>query len=78
MEENVSAYIFFRSKAEVASTTPPSRRATNTTEGSIFGEVAEWLNAHAWKACVAQATAGSNPALTASEKGSKEEPFYSL
>ncbi len=31
-----------------------------------YGEVAEWLKAHAWKVCVPQkGTAGSNPALSA-------------
>ena len=30
------------------------------------GEVAEWLKAHAWKACVRQRTEGSNPSLSAS------------
>ena len=29
------------------------------------GEVPEWLNGHAWKACVGQPTAGSNPVLSA-------------
>lgn len=28
------------------------------------GKVAEWLKAHAWKACVGNTTAGSNPALS--------------
>jgi hypothetical protein len=30
------------------------------------GEMAEWLKAHAWKACVPQGTVGSNPTLSAS------------
>ena len=29
------------------------------------GEVSEWSIEHAWKACVLQGTAGSNPALSA-------------
>ena len=29
------------------------------------GEVSEWLKEHAWKACVRQRTAGSNPVLSA-------------
>ena len=29
------------------------------------GEMAEWLKAHAWKACVPQGTVGSNPTLSA-------------
>ena len=33
---------------------------------SLFGEMAEWLKAHAWKACVPQGTQGSNPCLSAS------------
>gem|GEM_PF-1525741 len=32
---------------------------------SARGEVLEWPIRHAWRACVAQATAGSNPALSA-------------
>ena len=31
----------------------------------FFGEMAEWLKAHAWKACVGKPTAGSNPVLSA-------------
>ena len=31
------------------------------------GEMAEWLKAHAWKACVPQGTVGSNPTLSAIE-----------
>lgn len=29
------------------------------------GEVSEWPNVQAWKVCVPQGTAGSNPALSA-------------
>jgi hypothetical protein len=29
------------------------------------GEMAEWLKAHAWKACVLKGTVGSNPTLSA-------------
>jgi hypothetical protein len=32
------------------------------------GEMAEWLKAHAWKACVPQGTVGSNPTLSARRK----------
>ena len=32
---------------------------------SVSGEMVEWSKAHAWKACVAQATGGSNPPLSA-------------
>ena len=31
----------------------------------IYGEVTEWSKVHAWKACVAQVTEGSNPSLSA-------------
>gem|GEM_PF-2469909 len=31
------------------------------------GEVLEWLNRHAWKACVVLATVGSNPTLSATK-----------
>jgi hypothetical protein len=30
------------------------------------GEMAEWLKAHAWKACIPQGIQGSNPCLSAS------------
>ena len=29
------------------------------------GEMAEWLKAHAWKACIPQGIQGSNPCLSA-------------
>ncbi len=32
------------------------------------GEMAEWLKAHAWKACVPQGTEGSNPSLSATNE----------
>ena len=32
---------------------------------SCFGEVAEWLKAHAWKVCIRQRIEGSNPSLSA-------------
>ena len=35
-------------------------------ELATLGEMAEWLKAHAWKACVPQGTVGSNPTLSAS------------
>ncbi len=31
----------------------------------IYGEVAEWLKAHAWKVCIRQRIEGSNPSLSA-------------
>ena len=31
--------------------------------------MSEWSNVHAWKACVPQGTAGSNPVLSANKKG---------
>src|ERR1700756_3889014 len=33
---------------------------------SKTGEMAEWLKAHAWKACIPQGIQGSNPCLSAS------------
>ena len=30
-----------------------------------YGEMAEWLKAHAWKACIPQGIQGSNPCLSA-------------
>ncbi len=42
----------------------------------LRGEVLEWPIRHAWRACVAQATAGSNPALSATiDSPSTEGPF---
>ena len=32
------------------------------------GEVAEWLNAHAWKACLRKRNGGSNPPLSAQKR----------
>ena len=33
---------------------------------NIFGEMAEWFKAHAWKVCVlVKGTVGSNPTLSA-------------
>src|SRR5580704_12184210 len=31
----------------------------------LTGEMAEWLKAHAWKACIPQGIQGSNPCLSA-------------
>ena len=31
----------------------------------VQGEMAEWLKAHAWKACIPQGIQGSNPCLSA-------------
>ena len=41
----------------------------------LYGEVAEWSMAHAWKACVGQLTAGSNPALSAMQWSYRSNPF---
>ena len=32
---------------------------------NLPGEMAEWLKAHAWKACLPQGNVGSNPTLSA-------------
>ena len=32
---------------------------------AVCGEMAEWLKAHAWKACIPQGIQGSNPCLSA-------------
>ena len=32
---------------------------------ALYGEVAEWSKAHAWKVCIRQRIEGSNPSLTA-------------
>ena len=34
------------------------------------GEMAEWLKAHAWKACIPQGIQGSNPCLSAKHSSS--------
>ena len=36
---------------------------------SLVGEMAEWLKAHAWKACIPQGIQGSNPCLSAIKPG---------
>ena len=44
---------------------------TKTKSYVIFflgqGKMAEWSNAHAWKACEVRASAGSNPVLSAKD-----------
>lgn len=43
----------------------------------MLGEVSEWSNVHAWKACVVKATAGSNPVLSAkANKSLFEKTFF--
>jgi hypothetical protein len=43
------------------------------------GEMAEWLKAHAWKACIPQGIQGSNPCLSATDLESTTCDFcYSL
>jgi hypothetical protein len=43
-----------------------------------LGEVSEWLKEHAWKACVVNATAGSNPALSANIEQASIPPQESI
>ncbi len=38
--------------------------------------MAEWLKAHAWKACVRQRTEGSNPSLSALKRSSERGPLF--
>ena len=49
--------------------TPTSNLALSGVIDSIWlsdcGEMAEWLKAHAWKACIPQGIQGSNPCLSA-------------
>ena len=46
----------------------PTRISILKSNGaSIQGEVSEWLKVQHWKCCVVKATAGSNPALSASD-----------
>ena len=40
----------------------------NQTCNSRTGEMAEWLKAHAWKACIGNSIEGSNPSLSARTK----------
>ena len=43
----------------------------------LTGEMAEWLKAHAWKACIPQGIQGSNPCLSANypSKGVQQDPI---
>ena len=44
---------------------PPGVRIPLSPQYFPFkGEMSEWLKEHAWKACVAQVTGGSNPPLS--------------
>ena len=47
---------------------PVHRVGQPMTRSRVLGEVAEWPKAHAWKACVAQVTEGSNPSLSANNR----------
>ena len=55
------------------------------TEGCVSGQVAEWLKAHAWKACIrSKRIGGSNPPLSANyalksfiHAGFKKQPYFS-
>lgn len=40
--------------------------------------MAEWSNAHAWKACEVKVSAGSNPVLSANARGIKARGFNFL
>jgi hypothetical protein len=40
--------------------------------------VAEWLNAHAWKACLRKRNGGSNPPLSAEGDNRKSDIGYPL
>ena len=45
----------------------------------LFGEVSEWFNVHAWKACMPKGIGGSNPLLSAIiKKGRFFCPFLLL
>jgi hypothetical protein len=37
----------------------------NKLPSDLCGQMAEWLKAHAWKACIPQGIQGSNPCLSA-------------
>ena len=41
-----------------------------------YGEVSEWSNVHAWKACVRKRTGGSNPLLSANKKTCHRAGFF--
>src|SRR5205085_1760126 len=45
---------------------------------TCLGEVTEWSKVHAWKACVQQCTAGSNPALSARSCSPATEADWSV
>ena|SRR5690606_11913834 len=40
------------------------------------GKVQEWLNWHAWKACIPQGIEGSNPSLSATNKKPREAGLF--
>ena len=42
----------------------------------VYGEVAEWLKALAWKACIPKGIEGSNPSLTAILKTAPSGRFF--
>jgi hypothetical protein len=42
-----------------------TRVTVDSTPDIGSGEMAEWLKAHAWKACIPQGIQGSNPCLSA-------------
>ena len=40
------------------------------------GEMQEWLNWHAWKACIPQGIEGSNPSLSANQNHGPERGHF--
>ena len=56
----------FRVSGLCVPTSLSDRQIWYTLEGGLTsGEMAEWLKAHAWKACLPQGNVGSNPTLSA-------------
>ena len=67
----------------VGSTSPADRcrlaaRAPLVFNSQAQGWVAEWSNAHAWKACVQQCTEGSNPSPSATSAEGSLKPFRGM
>ena len=42
------------------------------------GEMSEWSNVHAWKACIPKGIGGSNPLLSAKARKTPKRVFFAL
>ncbi len=55
----------FRAATEAGRTRERRLAVIDSVSPYYCGEMAEWLKAHAWKACIPQGIQGSNPCLSA-------------